>query len=224
MNTLFLGIVIFLIVLAVFDHVVGVGNDAVNFLNSAIGARVARYRTVVTDDYETLTTAFFCEDYRRLKHVAMDVDHHRKELKRQRRKQIIALRRLDPIVSVEKSTWYFLIVNSLSQMYYCLKRMGETCREHVGNNFRPVPSEYAHEFLVLRNEIMRLYLRSLESETASQIRNDAAVHQSLLSDYRQRIIHDIQTRQLNIEAMTVFLSVVQESQELLSALRHLMRG
>ena len=34
MNTLFLGIVIFLIVLAVFDLVVGVSNDAVNFLNS----------------------------------------------------------------------------------------------------------------------------------------------------------------------------------------------
>ena len=71
---------------------------------------------------------------------------------------------------------------------------------------------------------MRLYLRSLDSDTASQIRNDAAVLQSLLSDYRKRIIHDIQTRQLNIEAMTVFLSVVQESQELLSAIRHLMRG
>ena len=46
MDTLFLGIVIFLIVLAVFDLVVGVSNDAVNFLNSAIGAKVARYRTV----------------------------------------------------------------------------------------------------------------------------------------------------------------------------------
>ena len=190
------------------------------YVNQTIKAHVR----MVTDDYETLTTAFFCEDYRHLKHVTTDVENQRKELKRQRRKQIIALRRLDPIVSVEKSTWYFLIVNSLSQMYYCLKRMGESCREHVGNNFSPVPSEYANEFLVLRNEIMRLYLRSLDCETASQIRNDAAVLQSLLSDYRQRIIHDIQTRQLNIEAMTVFLSVVQESQELLSALRHLMRG
>jgi hypothetical protein len=190
------------------------------YLNQTIKAHVR----MVTDDYETLTTAFFCEDYRRLKHVTSDVDQQRKELKRQRRKQIIALRRLDPIVSVEKSTWYFLIVNSLSQMYYCLKRMGESCREHVGNNFSPVSSEYANEFLVLRNEIMRLYLRSLDGETAFQIRNDATVLQSSLSNYRMRIIYDIQTRQLNIEAMTVFLSVVQESQELLSALRHLMRG
>ena len=47
MDTLFLCIVIFLIVLAIFDLVVGVSNDAVNFLNSAIGAKVARFRTIV---------------------------------------------------------------------------------------------------------------------------------------------------------------------------------
>ena len=53
MDTLFLGIVIFLIVLAVFDLVVGVSNDAVNFLNSAIGAKVARYRTLLTVGVKT---------------------------------------------------------------------------------------------------------------------------------------------------------------------------
>lgn len=47
MNTLFLCIVVFLIILAIFNLVVGVSNDAVNFLNSAIGAKVARYRTIV---------------------------------------------------------------------------------------------------------------------------------------------------------------------------------
>ena len=193
-------------------------------LREYVNQTIKDHVRMVTDDYETLTTAFFCEDYRHLKHVTTDVENQRKELKRQRRKQIIALRRLDPIVSVEKSTWYFLIVNSLSQMYYCLKRMGEPCREHVGNNFSPVPGKYANEFLCFRNEIMRLYFRYLDAETTSQIRNDAAELQSSLSEYRIRIIHDIQSKQLNIETMTVFLNVVQESQELLSALRHLMRG
>ncbi|MBQ0023636.1 MAG: inorganic phosphate transporter, partial [Prevotellaceae bacterium] len=47
MNWIFIGIVIFLIVLAVFDLVVGVSNDAVNFLNSAIGAKVAKFRTIL---------------------------------------------------------------------------------------------------------------------------------------------------------------------------------
>ena len=48
MTTFYLIIVSFLIVLAVFDLVVGVSNDAVNFLNSAIGAKVAKFRTIVT--------------------------------------------------------------------------------------------------------------------------------------------------------------------------------
>ena len=43
----FIGIVVFLCVLAIFDLVVGVSNDAVNFLNSAIGAKVAKFRTIV---------------------------------------------------------------------------------------------------------------------------------------------------------------------------------
>ena len=47
MDTLFLGIVVFLCVLAVFDLVVGVSNDAVNFLNSAIGAKVAQFKTIL---------------------------------------------------------------------------------------------------------------------------------------------------------------------------------
>ena len=47
METIYLGIVIFLFVLAIFDLVVGVSNDAVNFLQSAVGAKAAPFRTVV---------------------------------------------------------------------------------------------------------------------------------------------------------------------------------
>lgn len=47
METIYLGIVIFLFVLAIFDLVVGVSNDAVNFLNSAIGAKAASFKTII---------------------------------------------------------------------------------------------------------------------------------------------------------------------------------
>ena len=47
METIYFCIVLFLLCLAVFDLFVGVSNDAVNFLNSAIGARVAKLRTVL---------------------------------------------------------------------------------------------------------------------------------------------------------------------------------
>ena len=47
METIYLCIVIFLFVLAVFDLVVGVSNDAVNFLQSAVGAKAASFKTVL---------------------------------------------------------------------------------------------------------------------------------------------------------------------------------
>lgn len=44
---MYLGMVIFLFILAAFDLWVGVSNDAVNFLNSAIGSRAAKFRSLV---------------------------------------------------------------------------------------------------------------------------------------------------------------------------------
>ena len=47
MDYIFLCIIVFLFVLAVFDLVVGVSNDAVNFMTSAIGSRAATFKRVV---------------------------------------------------------------------------------------------------------------------------------------------------------------------------------
>ena len=47
METVFLFVIIFLFILAVFDLMVGVSNDAVNFLNSAIGSKAAPFKRVI---------------------------------------------------------------------------------------------------------------------------------------------------------------------------------
>jgi len=44
----FLFLVVVLLILAIGDLVIGVSNDAVNFLNSAIGSQVASFRTIIT--------------------------------------------------------------------------------------------------------------------------------------------------------------------------------
>ncbi len=47
METLLFSIVILMLALAAFDLVVGVSNDAVNFLTSAIGSKAAQFRTIM---------------------------------------------------------------------------------------------------------------------------------------------------------------------------------
>ena len=47
MENIYVFVVGLLFLLAIFDLVVGVSNDAVNFLNSAIGSKVAKWRTIM---------------------------------------------------------------------------------------------------------------------------------------------------------------------------------
>ena len=184
----------------------------------------------VMEAYKTITDSFFQEEYRPLKRVAGETEEQRRQLKRQRRREIIGLRRLDPIMAVERNTWYFLMNNAVQQMFYCLKRINDPCREHVGNNFSPVDGEYVTSFIEMRNQILSLFERAnkllIDNTTADAelIRTDATSLQVVLSKYRKTIIDDIQKHQLNIERMTVYLNIVQESQEMLSALRHMLRG
>lgn len=48
MDIVYIGIVVILFILSVFDLWVGVSNDAVNFLNSAIGSKTASFKTIIT--------------------------------------------------------------------------------------------------------------------------------------------------------------------------------
>lgn len=184
----------------------------------------------VADVYKDITDAFFREEYRRMKRATSDIEEERGMLKRERRRDIVGLRKVNPLLALERNTWYFLVNNSVEQMLYCMKRINDPCRDHVANNFLPIDSEYESSFQNYRNEIIKLYRRAYEfmksgnEAVAVTIRTDAMSLQSSLSLYRKNIIDDIQRGQLNIESMTLFLLVVQESQEMLSALRHAVRG
>ncbi len=190
---------------------------------------VARLK-FVEHAYRDTIEAFFHEEYRRLRHVERDLDDERKEMKRQRRKEIIGIRKIDQIVAIERNTWFFLANTSLEQLLYCIKRMNNPCKEHVGNNFSPVSAQYVNAFTPLGNEVSKLLDRTvnmLETNSMNEaeiIRTDADNLQKNLSDYRKRVIDDIQKSTINIESITVFLNIVQESQALLASLRHMLRG
>ena len=190
----------------------------------------------VADCYRQVTDAFFREEYRPLKKASARIEEQRNQLKRQRRKEVLALRRVNHMLSIERNTWYFLSIGALNQMLYCLKRITEPCREHIGNNFLPVNSEYITPFMAFRKEILRLFDRAYillddsrvdeagMNDSPEELRADATALQRQLSGYRKTIIDDIQNRPVNLESMILFLSLVQESQELLSNLRHMIRG
>ncbi len=184
----------------------------------------------VTESYISISDAFFHEEFRKLRRAETTIEEEKKNTKRLRRKHIVGLRRVDPILATQKNTWYFLFINALMQMLHVMKRINEPCLEHVGNNFSPVSTQYASAFKAYRDETVKLLHRTItmiekqEFQNAETIRKDAQELHNTLSAYRQVIINDIHTVHTSLEPMTVYLNLVQETQELLSSLRHMIRG
>lgn len=58
--------------------------------------------------------------------------------------------------------------NSSEQLMYCLKRICEHCKEHVDNNFNPLPVKSAAEFIPVRDELIALLQQTREIISAGQ--------------------------------------------------------
>lgn len=178
-----------------------------------------------------VTDAFLHEEYRPLLQSTNELETARRQLKRARRREIIGLRRIDPIVAVEKNTWYFLSNSSMEQMIYCLKRINDPCREHVSNYFSPVPERLTFNFLDIQKRIVNL-LQQTEKGLVSEnytsslafVREQAESLEKELASFHKQIIDYMQQQTVKIESATVFLNVVQESQEILGCLRQMIRG
>jgi len=186
----------------------------------------------VSGCYQKVTTAFLKEDYSPLRQAVHEIETARKQLKRQRKQHILLLRKIEPVVALEKNTWFFLANNSVEQMLFCLKRINDPCCEHVGNNFRPVSREFANNFMSFQKQLLALFQQTDElfqsagfSEgNTKSIRENAEQLQHELAEYRKQVIDAMQKKSVNIESTIVYLNLIQESEQIISGLRHMLRG
>lgn len=170
------------------------------------------------------------EDIKALRHAAEAVDDEKAMWKRYRRKEIIGMRKIDYLQAVEKNTWFHLGCNSCSQIIYCLKRMVEPCLEHVDNNFNPLPKEYVEELRPFCAEVMTmmdkvsLMIVSGDFTGADEVLVYGNALKSQLSAVRHNQQDRIQREDSNIKVDLLYLSTLQETQELISVTRHLLRA
>lgn len=189
----------------------------------------------IINTYRQITDGFFSEKYSALRKSVSSLRDERDYLKRMRRREVIGLRKIDPHLAIERNTWFFLQNNSLRQMLYCLKRTADPCREHVGNNFSPLPRKYVDTLTDLRERV----LQQLESgltlmqsgktdgeleRSAEALRSTAENLQQTISKERKTLLDDLNTPGTKIEPMIVSVNILQESQEILGNLRHMLRG
>ena len=184
----------------------------------------------VIDTYINNTDAFLYEQYQPLKRSASLIEDERKTLKRQRKQEIVTMQRLDPVMVISRNTWYFLGINSCQQMLYCLKRINEPLREHIGNGFLPLPESYHERFKAMRDDVVRLYGRTLEMlqsgdfTDAERLREDGDTLQSRIIEDRKNALDTLQEGSTNLNTLFMTIHIMQESQQMIDSLRHMVRG
>ena len=204
--------------------------ETLRLLTQHIRQGQSQFLDFVNVNYLNVTEGFISEDLSRLQKAESAMRKERQELKQRRRKEMLGLRRIDPGVAIEKSTWFHLGVNSCEDMLYSLRRICDPCEEHIDNSFVPLEKDRIKEFLPLRDTLLYLLKRavvviSTENFTDSdKLREQCEEFKSCLSSTRQGQIERMQTSKENITVSYVYLNLLQETHEIASSLQHLLRA
>ena len=184
------------------------------------------YRSV----FRGVTSGLMTENVRQLRTAAHDVEEAKDYWKRYRRKEIVGMRKIDYLQAVEKNTWFHLGSNNMTQIVYCLKRMTEPALEHVDNNFNPLPDAVINEFRPICNEVDTYLQRTCEMIRSGNFKDSGELlvegnaMKSKLSEMRHAQQDTLQAEENNIRAALLYLNMLQETQELISMTRHLLRA
>lgn len=204
--------------------------ETLRLLTQHIRQGQSRFLDFVNVNYLNVTEGFISENLSRLQKAESAMRKERQELKQRRRMEMLGLRRIDPGVAIEKSTWFHLGVNSCEDMLYSLRRICDPCEEHIDNSFVPLEKDRIKEFLPLRDTLLYLLKRavvviSTENYTDSdKLREQCEEFKSCLSSTRQSQIERMQTSKENITVSYVYLNLLQETHEIASSLQHLLRA
>lgn len=206
-------------------------NEILALLRQHVKETLISYITFSEDTYVKVTDGFIHEDLKSLRKAMNATDDQKKMLKKRRRKELLGLRRIPITIAIEKNTWFHLGSNSCEEMLYCLKRICEPCKEHVDNNFNPISKDCVTEFLPVREELCRLMERTRTAiendnyEEADDILAKGDALKNSISSLRKQMMNRMQEADnASLKASMVYLNILQESQELVSIWRHLLRA
>ena len=184
------------------------------------------------EQYNRILDGLTTENLKGLRATQLLLKDKQEELKRVRHREFVALHRIPEDIALEHNTWFHLGANSNQQFIYCLKRLLEPIKEHIDNNFNPVPAAFMEEFRPIRNRIGNLMDETCEMLTTccfdheKRVLEEAELCKKELSALRKTHIDRMQRRTGTADYKTslIYLNILQESQELLSIMRHQLKA
>lgn len=206
-------------------------NEAWELLKVYIALSKKDFLKTTAARYIELTDALISEDARTLSRLEKVLYKEKGRLKSIRRKETVCLRQIPAETAIEASAWFHMINNMSISITYNLRRISEACREHVENNFHPLPASYREEFMPLRALICEALEEGAELMQGNSVAGVARLRlkcdhiKDLLSEQTHAVYSHVRNGNPDRLAITyVYLNMLQESQDLISSLRKLLRA
>lgn len=186
----------------------------------------------VLEQYNKIIMGFANEKVKHLRRSVIELKEERNTLRKYRKQELLVLKKAPRDLAIESNTWFHVAINSCEQYMYCLLRVVEPIKEHVENNFNPLPKALMEEFEPVRlriNELMlttEKYISEREFSRYREILLQADECKDELSVLRKRHIdrlHD-EIDSSEYQVSLIYLNILQESQELLSIMRRQLRA
>ena len=180
--------------------------------------------------YKGLFDSFSKDELRPLKSALIRIVEEKGLMKKERRAETRGLQRVDQQLAFERSTWYHLCTNSCQQMLNTLTRIGEPMKEHADNSFSPLSKLYVQEFTPYCTGVYKVLkdineiIETGNYEAAEEVSSRAKQLKHNLATLRKEQTMRLHQSKGSLRMDFVYLNLIQESHELLSEVRNLLRG
>ena len=181
--------------------------------------------------YQDVITGFINDKGKLLSSAEKLLVTEKDVLKSQRRRLTLCFRKASPQIAMEKSTWFHLSNNMAMSMTYNLRRINEVCKEHVDNNFTPLPVRFHDSLSAIRDEVCAIFCDAANAvdennpENIDALRKRCELVKQKLSICSKEVYDLLQNGDTaDMTVAYVYLNLLQESQELVTSLRKMLRA
>ena len=199
-------------------------------LQSHSAKTLTKTLTFSAETYKRMFDAFAKDELRPLKSSLIKIVEEKAQMKKERRSETRGMQRIDQQLAFERSTWYHLCTNSCQQMLNTLTRICEPMKEHAENSFSPLSKMYIEEFTPYCRDIYNT-LKDINDIILNGNFKDSDEVSARAKDLKHALANLRKTQTMRLHQSDgslrmdfVYLNLIQESHELLSEVRNLLRG
>lgn len=180
-------------------------------------------------NFELTVTSFLHENLRGLRRAMGSTKFEKQLIKQMKRTGTVAMCRLDNNTVLEKGLYYYQGNDFASELVYSISRLCEPCLEHIDNNFNPLDAIQKGEFSDAAEDITYLIQqcrKKLENNEYSNLEEEVRRANDLngqLSLLKRKELQRIQSQPGSIRVSMVYLTMVQEAQNVVTYTINLMK-